>query len=121
VADPVSRQSVAVQGYILREQLDRLWTYKIRTGVLTFLNGWCHALPLIRWERLPEKQRLGTFLFKGLEGIAAYCDHHVRIGVVESINTTIKRVRVLRRARGMRERDAGAEAQKGRSTDPIGA
>ena len=30
---------------------------------------------------------------------AAYCDHPVRFGVVESINTTIKTV--LRRARGM--------------------
>jgi hypothetical protein len=35
------------------------------------------------------------------EGIAAYCDHPVRFGVVESINTTIKAV--LRRARGMRD------------------
>ena len=31
----------------------------------------------------------------------AYCDHPVRFGVVESINTTIKAV--LRRARGMRD------------------
>ena len=45
--------------------------------------------------------RLGEFLFKHIEGIAAYCDHHIRFGVVELINTTIKAV--LRRARGMRE------------------
>jgi hypothetical protein len=45
--------------------------------------------------------RLGEFLFKHLEGIAAYCDHPVRFGVVESVNTTIKAV--LRRARGMRD------------------
>jgi transposase len=86
------------KAYVLREQLDRLWTYKTRTGVLNFLNGWCDAL---RWQRLPEMDRLGEFLFKHLDGIAAYCDHHVRFGVVESINTTIKAV--LRRARGMRE------------------
>ncbi|MBZ5510192.1 MAG: transposase [Acidobacteriia bacterium] len=36
-------------------------------------------------------------------GIAAYCDHAVRFGVVESINTTIKAV--LRRARGMRDEE----------------
>jgi hypothetical protein len=36
-----------------------------------------------------------------LEGISAYCDHPVRFGVVESINTTIKAV--IRRARGMRD------------------
>jgi transposase len=86
------------KAYVLREQLDRLWTYKTRPGVLRFLNGWCDAL---RWQRLPEMDRLGEFLFKHLEGIAAYCDHQVRFGVVESINTTIKAV--LRRARGMRD------------------
>jgi transposase len=86
------------KAYVLREQLDRLWTYKTRTGVLTFLNGWSDAL---RWQRLPEMERLGAFLFKHLDGIAAYCDHQVRFGVVESINTTIKAV--LRRARGMRD------------------
>jgi transposase len=50
---------------------------------------------------LPEMDRLGEFLFKHIEGIATYCDHPVRFGVVESIDTTIKAV--LRRARGMRD------------------
>ena len=86
------------KAYVLREQLDRLWTYKTRSGVLNVLNGWIQAL---RWQRLPEMERLGDFLFKHLEGIAAYCDQPVRFGVVESINTTIKAV--LRRARGMRD------------------
>jgi hypothetical protein len=66
--------------------------------VLNFLVGWSKAL---RWQRLPEMERLGDFLFRHLEGIAAYCDHPVRFGVVESVNTTIKAV--LRRARGMRD------------------
>ena len=48
-------------------------------------------------------ERLGDFLFHHIEGIAAYCDHPVRFGVVESINTTIKAV--LRRARGMRDEE----------------
>jgi transposase len=86
------------KAYVLREQLDRLWTYKTRPGVLNFLLGWIGAL---RWQRLPEMERLGEFLFRHIEGIAAYCDHPVRFGVVESINTTIKAV--LRRARGMRD------------------
>ena len=46
-------------------------------------------------------EKLGEFLFKHVEGIAAYCDHPVRVGVVESINITIKAV--LRRARGTRD------------------
>ena len=88
------------KAYVLREQLDRLWTYKTRPGVLNFLMGWFKAL---RWQRLPEMERLGDFLLKHIDGIAAYCDHQVRFGVVESINTTIKAV--LRRARGMRDEE----------------
>lgn len=86
------------KAYVLREQLDRLWTYKTPQGVGDFLVGWLKAL---RWQRLPEMERLGDFLVRHLEGIAAYCFHPVRFGVVESINTTIKAV--LRRARGMRD------------------
>ena len=51
------------------------------------------------WEF--ETHRLGDTLGNHFDGIAAYCDHPVRFGVVESLNTTIKAV--LRRARGMRD------------------
>jgi Transposase len=67
-------------------------------GVGHFLFAWVEVL---RWQRLPEMEKLGAFLVKHLEGIAAYCFHPVRLGVVESVNTTIKGV--LRRARGMRD------------------
>ena len=67
-------------------------------GVLNFVMGWFKAL---RWQRLPEMERLGDFLLKHINGFVAYCDHAVRFGVVEAINTTIKAV--LRRARGMRD------------------
>src|SRR5882672_6009972 len=60
--------------------------------------GWLEAL---RWQRLPEMEKLGDTLVRHIDGIAAYCDHPVRFGVVESLNTTIKAV--LRRARGMRD------------------
>jgi transposase len=86
------------KAYVLREQLDRLWTYKTCEGVARFLFGWLKAL---RWQRLPEIERLGDTLVNHFDGIAAYCDHPVRFGVVESLNTTIKAV--LRRARGMRD------------------
>jgi transposase len=102
------------KAYVLREQLDPLWTYKTRLGVLNFLNGWCDAL---RWRRLPEMDRLGEFLFKHLDGIAAYCDHQVRFSVVESINTTIKAV--LRRARGMRDETMLALKLKWATARPI--
>lgn len=86
------------KAYILREELDRLWTYATPTGVMNFLAGWIKAL---RWQRLPEMQKLGAFLLRHIDGIVAYCRHRVRFGVVEGINTTIKAI--LRRARGMRD------------------
>jgi transposase len=86
------------RAYVLREQLDRLWMYTTRNRVATFLWGWLKAL---RWQRLPEMEKLGDTLVNHFDGIAAYCDHPVRFGVVESINATIKGV--LRRARGMRD------------------
>ena len=85
------------KAYVLRDQLDRLWTYTTRWGVARFLLGRLNAL---RWQRLPEMEKLGDTLANHLDGIAAYADHPVRFGVVESLNTTI--TAVLRRARGMR-------------------
>jgi transposase len=37
-------------------------------------------------------EQLGDTLLKHFDGIAAYADHPVRFGVVESLNTTIKAV-----------------------------
>ena len=88
------------KAYVLREQLDRLWTHETRPGVLNFVMGWFKAL---RWQRLPEMERLGDFLLRHINGIVACCDHAVRFGGVEAINTTIKAV--LRRARGMRDEE----------------
>src|SRR5262249_61253328 len=53
------------KAYVLREQLDRLWTYKTRPGVLNFLMGWFRAL---RWQRLPEMERLGGLFLKANPG-----------------------------------------------------
>lgn len=86
------------KAYILREHLDHLWTYKTRTGVATCLWNWLKAL---RWQRLPEMEKLGDTLATHFDGIAAFCDHPVRFGVVESLNTTIKGV--IRRGRGMKD------------------
>ena len=102
------------KAYVLREQLDRLWTYKTREGVAQFLFGWLKAL---RWQRLPEMEKLGDTLVNHFDGIAAYCDHPVRFGVVESLNTTIKGV--LRRARGMRDETMLVLKLKWASARPI--
>ena len=67
----------------------RVWTYTTRDGVARFLFGWLKALC---WQRLPEMEKLGDTLVNHFDGIAAYCDHSIRFGVVESLNTTIKAV-----------------------------
>lgn len=86
------------KAYVLREELDRLWTYTTERGAYDFLFGWLRSL---RWQRLPEMEKLGRMLVRHSSGIVAYCDHPVRFGVVESLNTTIKSI--LRRSRGMRD------------------
>jgi transposase len=99
---------------IVREPLDRLWTYTTRPGVLRFVLGWIKAL---RWQRLPEMARLGELIFWPLEGIAASGDHAVRFGVVESLNTTINAV--LRRARGMKDEAMLVRKRKWATARPI--
>ena len=91
------------KAYVLREQLDRLWTYTTRPGVLNFVLGWIRAL---RWQRLPEMERLGDFLFRHIEGIAAYCDHPVRFGHDE--HCVVPRDKFINR---LRERE-GAESKR---------
>ena len=86
------------KAYLMREQLDRLWTYKTENGVTSFLLRWIKAL---RWQRLPEMQKLARTLVAHLDGILAYTRHQVRFGVVEGVNSIIKVV--LRKARGMRD------------------
>jgi transposase len=83
------------KAYVLREQLDRLWTYKTRTGVLTFLNGWIDAL---RWERLPEMDRLGEFLrpFVSVASVVAIVEIVVPVANARlSVTVCWRRVRRL--------------------------
>lgn len=99
---------------VLREQLDRLWTYKTRPGVFHLLMGWFKAL---QRQRLPKMERLGHFPLTHIDGIAVYCDHQVRFDVVASINTTI--TAVLRRARGMRHEEMPLLTLKWATVHPI--
>jgi transposase len=86
------------KAYILPEHVDQLWTYTTRNGVATCLWTWLKAL---RWQRLPELEKLGDTLVTHFDGLAAFCDHPVRFGVVESLNTTINGV--IRRGHGMKD------------------
>lgn len=86
-----------MKAYLLKESLDRLWTYTYEGSMLRYLKSWIDQL---RWQRLKPMERLADMLLNHLEGILNYCRTKVPLGVVEAVNGNIKAL--LRRARGYR-------------------
>ena len=84
-----------MKAYLLKESLERLWTYRYEGAMVRYLQSWIDQL---RWQRLPPFQRLAHMLADHLDGILNYCRTKVRFGVVEAINGNIKTL--LRRGRG---------------------
>ncbi len=83
------------KAYILKESLDRLWTYRYEGAMLNYLQRWIDQL---RWQRLEPFQKLAQMLLDHLDGILNYCRTKVPLGVVEAVNGNIKSL--LRRGRG---------------------
>jgi len=83
------------KAYLLKESLDRLWTYHYEGAMLNYLQRWNDQL---RWQRLAPFQKLAQMLVDHLDGILNYCRTKVPLGVVEAINGNIKSL--LRRGRG---------------------
>ena len=83
------------KAYLLKESLDRLWTYTYEKAMLNYLQRWIDQL---RWQRLNPFEKLAAMLLKHLDGILNYCRTKVRLGVVEAVNGNIKSL--LRRGRG---------------------
>ena len=83
------------KAYMLKESLDRLWTYRYEGAMLNYLQRWIDQL---RWQRLKPFQKLAEMLLDHLDGILNYCRTKVPLGVVEAINGNIKTL--LRRGRG---------------------
>ena len=86
-----------MKAYLLKESLERLWTYTYEGPMLRYLQHWMDQL---RWQRLAPFEKLADMLVKHLEGILNYCRTKVRMGVVEAVNGNIKAL--LRRGRGYR-------------------
>jgi transposase len=84
-----------MKAYLLKESLDRLWTYRYEGAALRYLNGWIDQL---RWQRLESFQKLAEMLLRHQEGILNYCRTKVPFGVVEAVNGNIKAL--MRRGRG---------------------
>lgn len=83
------------KAYIIKESLDRLWTYHYEGAMLNYLQRWMDQL---RWQRLGPFQKLALMLLDHLDGILNYCRTKVPLGVVEAVNGNIKSL--LRRGRG---------------------
>ncbi len=84
-----------MKAYLLKESLERLWTYRYEGAMLRYLQSWIDQL---RWQRLQPFQKLAFMLLDHLDGILNYCRTKVPFGVVEAINGNIKTL--LRRGRG---------------------
>ena len=83
------------KAYLLKESLDRLWTYRYEGAMLNYLRRWIDQL---RWQRLEPFRKLAEMLLDHLDGILNYCRTKVPLGVVEAVNGNIKAL--LRRGRG---------------------
>lgn len=84
-----------MKAYLLKESLDRLWTYHYEGAMLRYLQSWIDQL---RWQRLKPFEKLAHMLLDHLDGILSYCRTKVPLGVVEAVNGNIKSL--LRRGRG---------------------
>ncbi len=84
-----------MKAYLLKESLDRLWTYTYEGAMLSYFQRWIDQL---RWQRLPSFQKLARMLLDHLDGILNYCQTKVPMGMVEAVNGNIKML--LRRGRG---------------------
>jgi len=85
------------KAYLLKESLERLWSYHYEGAMLNYLRHWMNQL---RWQRLEPFQKLAAMLLDHLDGILNYCRTKVPLGVVEAINGNIKAL--MRRGRGYR-------------------
>jgi len=83
------------KAYLLKESLERLWTYTYPGAMLNYLQNWMTQL---RWQRLAPFEDLAVTLLKHLDGIVNYCRTKVRMGVVEAVNGNIRML--INRGRG---------------------
>jgi transposase len=59
-----------MKAYLLKESLERLWTYRYEGAMLRYLQSWINQL---RWQRLEPFQKLAYMLLDHLDGILNYC------------------------------------------------
>jgi transposase len=72
-----------MKAYLLKESLDRLWSYHYERSMMRYLKSWIGQL---RWQRLKPMEKLADMLLRHLDGILNYCRTKVPLGVVEAAN-----------------------------------
>ena len=72
-----------MKAYLLKESLDRLWTYTYEGAARRYLNRWIDQL---KWQRLKPFEKLARMLLRHEEGLLNYCRMKVPFGVVEAVN-----------------------------------
>lgn len=77
--------------YLLKEDFNRLWTYKSPTWMLKFWTSWKESL---KWKRLEPFQKVVKMVESHWEGIVSWCDqaNHVPLGFVEGLNSRIRKI-----------------------------
>jgi len=77
--------------YLLKEDFDRLWSYKSETWMLKFWTSWKESL---KWKRLAPFQKVVTMVERHWEGIASWCkeENKVPLGFVEGLNSRIRKI-----------------------------
>ena len=58
------------KAYLLKESLERLWTYHYEGAMVRYLQSWIDQL---RWQRLPAFDKLAEMLLTHLDGLLNHC------------------------------------------------
>ena len=84
-------RNVGYTAYLLKEDFDRLWSYKSPTWMLKFWTSWKESL---KWKRLEPFQKVVRMVESHWEGIVSWCDeaNHVPLGFVEGLNSRIRKI-----------------------------
>jgi len=77
--------------YLLKEDFDRLWSYKSEAWMRKFWLSWKERL---KRKRLAPFQKVVRMVESHWEGIASWCrvENHVPLGFVEGMNSRIRKI-----------------------------
>jgi hypothetical protein len=64
-----------MKAYLLKESLDRLWSYTNEAAMLRYLQS---RIDQLRWQRLKPMEKLARMLLNHLEGLLNHCGSRYR-------------------------------------------